>query len=272
MILYPRAKINIGLYITEKRPDGYHNLQTIFYPVGLCDALEFVLPREKIPGDEFTNSGLAVDCPPGENLVMVALRKLREYIEIPFLKMHLHKVIPSGAGLGGGSSDAATLIKGLNRYFNAGLSDDTLKEIALSVGSDCPFFIDAIPVFAEGRGEITTPVEPVRGDYHIIIAKPDIDVSTREAYAGCIPVKRPVQLTDHYQSEISLWKDLISNDFEKSVFASYPLLGEIKDSMYRAGAIYSSMSGSGSSVYGIFANNLHLPESLRQHVIYRGRL
>jgi 4-diphosphocytidyl-2-C-methyl-D-erythritol kinase len=272
MILYPRAKINIGLYITEKRADGYHNLQTIFYPVGLCDALEFVRPRSKLLNDQFTTSGLAVGCPPEENLVMTALRKLREYEEIPFLRIHLHKVIPFGAGLGGGSSDAATLIKGLDRYFAGGLSNDTLKEIALAVGSDCPFFIDGTPVFAEGRGEITTPVEPIRGDYNIIIVKPDIDVSTREAYAGCVPEKRPPQLKDHYHFEISRWRDLISNDFEKSLFRKYPLLGEIKELFYKAGAIYSSMSGSGSSVYGIFEDQPHLPESLRKIVIYSGKL
>jgi len=272
MILFPKAKINIGLYITEKRNDGFHNLQTVFYPVSLCDALEFVAPPGKMTGDEFSSSGIDIDCPPEKNLVMKALLKLREFKHLPFMRIHLHKAIPFGAGLGGGSSDAATFIKGLNKHFGLGMSNEELKEIALTIGSDCPFFIDGNPAYAEGRGEITTPVDPVISGKHIVIIKPDIDISTKEAYQECVPLKRPPDLKDHFNLEITRWKDLIGNDFEKSLFLKYPQLAIIKKSLYDAGALYSSMSGSGSSIYGIFNEKPNLPGSLRQFIIYNGVL
>jgi len=272
MILFPRAKINIGLHITEKRQDGYHNLQTIFYPVNLYDALEFVVRGEKFTEDELTTTGIPVDCPPEKNLVIKALSMLREYRSVPYIRIHLHKAIPNGAGLGGGSSDAATFIKGLNRYFGLGLTNDTLKEIALSIGSDCPFFIDGVPVYAEGRGELTTPVRPIPEVYYLVLVKPELVVNTGDAYRDCLPYKREGDLTEYYLRDIREWKNRIVNDFEKTVFIQYPVIGKIKEELYGSGAVYSSMSGSGSAVYGIFRNIPELPLSLRSMVIYSGRL
>lgn len=272
MILFPKAKINIGLHIIEKRQDGYHNLQTIFYPVGLSDALEFVVPGEKLIHDELTTTGISVDCPSEKNLVMKALSKLREYGHFPLIRIHLHKAIPYGAGLGGGSSDAATFIKGLNRYFSLGLTDNTLKEIALNIGSDCPFFIDGIPVYAEGRGELTTPVKPLPDSHYLVLVKPGVEVSTSEAFRDCIPDKRERDLTGCYIQDISEWKYKIINDFEKTVFLKHPVIGKIKEELYSSGALYSSMSGSGSAIYGIFRNKPELPYSLRANVIYSGKL
>jgi 4-diphosphocytidyl-2-C-methyl-D-erythritol kinase len=272
MVVFPKAKINIGLYITGKRPDGFHNLQTIFYPVCLCDALEFVVAGRNLSSDEFTSSGIPLDCAPQDNLVMKALQKIRERFEIPILRIHLHKVIPSGAGLGGGSSDGAALIRGLNRYFDLGLSTEEMKEIALTLGSDCPFFIDSSPVFAEGRGELHTPVNPVGEGWYLVLVKPGDEISTREAYKGAVPVMRDPDLPLHFSAGVESWKDLISNDFEKTVFPGHPAIASIKDQLYRSGAVYSSMSGSGSAVYGIFRNKPEIPGSISMDTIYSGFL
>lgn len=272
MILFPRAKINIGLHITEKRSDGYHNLQTIFYPVSLCDALEFIVPGEDFDADEFISTGIPLDCQAESNLVLIALAKLREYNSIPYLKIHLHKVIPYGAGLGGGSSDAACFLKGINRYFDLGLSTGQLMEIALTIGSDCPFFIEGTPSYAEGRGEITRSLDPVPEGNYLLLIKPAIDISTRETYGKCTPVMRSPDLPDFYRQDISKWKDLIINDFEKIVFSEHPGLGRIKEDLYAAGAAYSSLSGSGSVVYGIFTGKPDIPVHLLKNVIYSGKL
>ena len=272
MILFPKAKINIGLHITEKRSDGYHNLQSIFYPIGLSDALEFVEAGEKISRDELTTSGISIDCPPEKNLVMKALSIMREYHKIPVLRIHLHKAIPSGAGLGGGSSDAAALVKGLNRFFKLELNNKKLKEIALNIGSDCPFFIDGTPSYAEGRGEITRPVNPLQEDLTLMLIKPDIDIDTREAYGDCQPVKSNEDLTLYYNLDISEWKEKIRNDFEKTIFLKHPEIGKIKEGLYRAGALYSSMSGSGSAVYGIFRERPDTSKLTEHNIVYSGSL
>ena len=186
MVVFPRAKINIGLRIIEKRTDGFHNIQTVFYPVGLADALEYVVAEEGSGSDSLVETGIQSGCKAEENIVIKALNKVRAIHHVPYLKIHLHKAIPPGAGLGGGSSDAACLIRSLNRYFKLDLSQSSLKEIASSLGSDCPFFIDNVPSYGEGRGEILTPVEPLPGTYHIVIMKPDYEISTADAYRNCI--------------------------------------------------------------------------------------
>jgi 4-diphosphocytidyl-2-C-methyl-D-erythritol kinase len=272
MVIFPKAKINIGLRVTERRPDGFHNLQTIFYPVSLCDALEFVVPSESSDADNLVVTGLSSICSPEDNLVIKAVKKLREKSGIPFLKLHLHKGIPAGAGLGGGSSDAAYILKHLNRYFNLDKNPEELKEISLSLGSDCPFFIDSIPAYAEGRGDILTPVSPLPDGFHLLLVKPEIVVDTKEAYKNCRPYKGAGDLREYYNRSIKEWRDLIINDFEKSIFSEYPEIEAIKESLYNMGAIYSSMSGSGSSVYGIFNKKPEIPEFLRNRVIYSGEL
>jgi 4-diphosphocytidyl-2-C-methyl-D-erythritol kinase len=270
MVIFPKAKINIGLRITEKRDDGYHDLQTIFYPVPLCDALEFVIAGNNSRADILATSGLPVNCNTDNNLVIKALQKLREKYTIPVLSIHLHKNIPLGAGLGGGSSDAACLIKALNRYFSLDISPEELKEISLAVGSDCPFFIDCIPSYAEGRGERLSPVRPLSGDLHLVLVNPAISVSTSEAYSGCTPYKSGNNPKYFYKRDISEWKEGIVNDFEETVFKKHPEIRIIKESLYDMGAVYSSMSGSGSTVFGIFRNIPVIPPGLRRMIIYSG--
>lgn len=272
MVIFPRAKINIGLRITEKRADGFHNLQTIFYPVYLGDALEFVTPVIPLKEDEIEITGLLSDCRKEDNLVIKALTRLRGRADIPFLRIHLHKAIPAGAGLGGGSSDAAFFIKSLNRYFGLNLNNEELKEIALTLGSDCPFFIESIPAYAEGRGEIMTPLKSLPGGYHLIMVNPGIIVNTREAYRECRPYKSNDDLRDYYNLDIIRWKDLIVNDFEKTVFVRYPQIAALKENLYNLGALFSLMSGSGSTVYGIFEKAPQIPERLKKMVIYSGLL
>ena len=272
MVIFPKAKINIGLRITGKRSDGFHNLETIFYPINLCDAIEFVVPQQAIKDDILEMTGVLAYQTPANNLVLKAVRKIRETQQIPFLKIHLHKAIPAGAGLGGGSSDAATLLKSLNRHFNLEITNEKLKEISLELGSDCPFFIDCIPSFAEGRGELLTPVKSLPEGLHLLIINPGIHVNTREAYSFCTPGQPSTKLKELYSLDISGWKDLIINDFEEFIFKKYPKIANIKKNLNEMGAVYSSMSGSGSAVYGIFYKKPIIPESLRNHVIYSDSL
>jgi 4-diphosphocytidyl-2-C-methyl-D-erythritol kinase len=272
MVIFPKAKINIGLRITGKRPDGYHNLETIFYPVCLFDAIEFVVPEEKINDDVLVVTGLLSGQDNTSNLVMKAVRKIRETDKIPFLKIHLHKAIPVGAGLGGGSSDASAMLKSLNRYFNLEIANERLKEISSELGSDCPFFIEGSPSFAEGRGELLAPVGALAEGLHLILVNPGIHVNTKEAYSYCTPNQPDSDLRELYNLHISEWKGLIVNDFELPVFRKYPQIAILKEQLYNMGAVFSSMSGSGSTVYGIFKNKPEIPESIRGFVIYSGLL
>ena len=187
MIVFPKAKINLGLRITGKRNDGYHNIETVFYPVSLCDALEFVVSPEAHEKDILTVTGISVGVSPEENIVMKAVSKLREKYSFPWLKIHLHKAIPHGAGLGGGSSDAACMLKALNRHFQLSISEQEMKSIALDIGSDCPFFIDGDPAFASGRGEILESINPVLSGYYLLLLNPGVGINTGEAYQNCRP-------------------------------------------------------------------------------------
>jgi len=272
MVIFPKAKINIGLRITGKRSDSFHNLETIFYPVCLCDAIEFVVAGNNIKKDNLVITGVLMDNDPYNNLVMRAVRKIREISDIPYLRIHLHKAIPAGAGLGGGSSDAATMLKSLNKHFNLGIPTNELLETALSLGSDCPFFIDSNPAFAEGRGELLTPVKLLPEGFHLAIVNPGIHINTGEAFSQCKPKRPESNLRVLYDMDIPKWKDQIINDFEEPIFRKHPEIAEIKGSLYKTGAIYSSMSGSGSSVYGIFRSEPSIPQSLRKGLIYSGPL
>lgn len=248
MICFPNAKINLGLNIVSKRPDGYHNIETVFYPIPVKDALEIV------PADlfSFTQTGIPVDAPPEKNLAVKAFMRLKEQYAIPPVEIHLLKVIPFGAGLGGGSSDAAFMLKLLNDYASLHLSEDTLEEVAATLGADCPFFIRNMPVFATGTGNIFEPVDLSLKGYHLCLVKPDVSVSTAEAYARVTPVQPAVSLKEIVGSPVNTWKEQMINDFEDSVFPRYPVIRQIKETLYEAGALYASMSGSGSSVFGLF--------------------
>ena len=248
MIGFPNAKINIGLNITEKRPDGFHNLETVFFPVGWCDALEFVVASEV----HFSSSGILISGDPESNLVMKAYRLLQKDFPLPALKIHLHKQIPFGAGLGGGSSDGAFMLSMLNRQFGLNLSGEELELYAARLGSDCPFFIRNTPVFASGRGELMEPVRPALNGWFILLVKPPVEVSTVKAFQLVVPAKPANSLKTVIQLPVQEWKEKVINQFESSVFQSYPEIGELKNRLYNLGASYASMSGSGSCVFGLF--------------------
>lgn len=270
MIVFPVAKINIGLRITSKRSDGYHNIDTIFYPVRLSDALEFVVSDEKAGKDTLEFSGIDTGCRSDDNLVIKAITKLRENYNIPFLRVHLHKEIPIGAGLGGGSADAACLLKSVSKHFKLNIDNQELKKIALSLGSDCPFFIDGIPSYARGRGEILKTVNRSLSGFYLVLINPGVKISTSEAYMNCHPMEPVSGLDELYMLPVSEWKEYIFNDFEEFAFRKYPVLAGIKARLYSADAIFSLMSGSGSSVYGIFSKKPELPEALKNFVIWEG--
>ena len=253
MITFPNAKINLGLNIIEKRPDGYHNLETIFYPINLQDALE--VTRRENNDKEYTLhiSGSPLEGEPEDNLVVKAYKLLKkDYPGLLPVDIHMYKHIPAGAGLGGGSSDAACMIKLLNDKFSLGLSTERMEEYAVKLGADCAFFIRNKPVFATGIGNLFEPVELSLKGYHIILIKPDIFVSTRDAFAEIKPVRPAVSLKEIVKQPMETWKNSMKNDFEDSVFKKFPEIAAIKDELYDLGAVYAAMSGSGSSVYGIF--------------------
>lgn len=248
MISFPNAKINLGLSITEKRPDGFHNLETVFYPVGWCDALEFVEASEF----QFSTSGISIAGDPESNLVVKAYRLLQKDFDLPNLKIHLHKQIPFGAGLGGGSSDAAFMLKLLNKSFDLGLNESVLQKYAAVLGSDCPFFILNKPVFATGRGEIMQEISVVLNGMFILLVKPPVEVSTAKAYQLIVPKQTSVSLPVLLSRPVQEWQGNVENQFEKPVFQLYPELEVIKKELYNRGAVYASMSGSGSCIYGLF--------------------
>lgn len=264
MITYPNAKINIGLNITERRPDGYHNIESVFYPINLQDAVEIKTIEGEEPqgGYKLKVSGTILDGTPDDNLVVKAYQLLRKDFNFPAQKIHLYKHIPVGAGLGGGSSDAAAIIKMLNEKFALGITSEQMQNYAVQIGADCPFFINNTPVFATGIGNIFTPIEFSLHGKTIILVKPDIFVSTRDAYALVKPSPAAIPLTEAIKQPISEWKQIITNDFEKSVFAKYPEIAAIKDKLYDMGAIYASMSGSGSAVYGIFDSPIEYADEI----------
>jgi 4-diphosphocytidyl-2-C-methyl-D-erythritol kinase len=272
MITFPTCKINLGLNITSRRPDGFHDIETIFYPVKLCDALEFVVSDRQDEGDELIVSGIKIGDDTENNLVIRAARKLRELYGIPVLKMHLHKMIPPGAGLGGGSADAAYLVRAVNRHFDLNIPVDRVKDIVLELGSDCPFFVDSTPSFASGKGEILTPVNQVIKDLYLVLLNPGVGISTGEAYSSCEPTVPEAKLQELISNPISEWKNRIKNDFERYAINRHPVIGKLKDELYRQGALFSLMSGSGSSVYGIFSDKPCLTGLLQQYTIWEGMM
>jgi 4-diphosphocytidyl-2-C-methyl-D-erythritol kinase len=271
MIVFPNAKINLGLRITSKRSDGYHNIETVFYPVMLFDALEFTVVPPNVTIDTLIVTGFDI-VSSADNLVLKAAAILRSRFEFPFLKIHLHKGIPPGAGLGGGSADAACVLKAVSKFFALPAEDDALHEMSLTLGSDCPFFISNEPSYATGRGEILKPLTNLTMGHYLVLLNPGIHASTKDAYAECRPGVQGKSLDELITLPVEEWRNRIVNDFEFFIFRKYPLIGELKQSLYDAGAVFSLMSGSGSTVYGIFSEKPRLPAALKQYVIYEGRM
>ena len=251
MVVFPNAKINLGLNVVERRPDGYHNIETVFYPIGLSDILE-VEQSESRSDYSFSSSGITLAGDQEENLIVKAYRLLRSEYKFMTVDISLCKQIPFGAGLGGGSSDAAFMLKTLNELFGLKIKTKKLEYLAAKLGADCPFFIRNKAVFASGIGNVFTPIDLSLKDYFFVLVKPDIHVSTQEAYSLVLPEKPEISLVDLINNPIAKWKDVIKNDFEKSVFVKHPAIKKIKIDLYDMGAVYASMSGSGSSVFGIF--------------------
>lgn len=253
MITFPNAKINLGLNIVEKRADGYHNLETIFYPIKLQDALEVKRLEESELPYRLHTSGTLIEGEAENNLVIKAYNLLKaERYEMAPIDIHLFKHIPTGAGLGGGSADGAFMIKLLNEKFKLGISEEKMEEYAARLGADCAFFIKNKPVFASGIGNVFEPIDLSLKGYYLVLVKPDIFVSTRDAFACIKPQQPEVSLKEIIGRPIEAWKDCMKNDFEYSVFQKHPEIAAIKDKLYDLGAIYAAMSGSGSAVYGIF--------------------
>jgi len=252
MIVFPNCKINLGLHITGKRADGYHNLQTIFYPVLLQDILE-ILPTPAATETTFTPTGLPIAGDRDSNLCLKAYNLLKQDFPIlPFVQIHLHKTIPMGAGLGGGSADGAFTLVLLNKKFDLKLSQQQLIDYALQLGSDCPFFIINKPSYAEGRGELLQPVELNLSAYNLVIVNPGIHVNTGWAFAQLQPATPAKSLQEIIQQPITTWKDELLNNFEAPVAKAHPAIADIKTQLYQQGAVYASMTGSGSTVFGLF--------------------
>ena len=260
MITFPNAKINLGLNIVEKRPDGYHNLETIFYPIPLQDALE-ITPWE---GGErkykLAQSGIQIAGDDEHNLVVKAYKLLDSLYNLPPIEINLLKHIPSGAGLGGGSADAAFMLCMLNQHFQLNIPNEQLEVYAAQLGADCAFFVENKPTFAEGIGNIFSPIELSLKGYKLLLVKPDIFVSTRDAFAQIKPKRPTISLKEVAKMPIEAWKTYMVNDFEESVFPQFPAIADIKAKLYDMGAIYASMSGSGSSVFALFKGDDTLPK------------
>lgn len=249
MISYPSAKINIGLNIVEKRADGYHNIESVFYPIPLFDILEI----NKSSNFSFSCSGLAIAGNVHDNIIVKAYHLLKSKYNIGEVSIHLHKQIPMGAGLGGGSADGAETLNMLNTIFKLNLTNTELEKIALKLGSDCPFFIENTPKYVSGIGDIMETVEIDLKGLHLYLVNPEIHISTKAAYADIIALPSDIKLFSLAQGNKLEWKETIKNDFEKSIFNKYPKLKSLKDSIYAKGAFYASMSGSGSTLYGLFS-------------------
>ena len=263
MLWFPFAKINLGLTVVNKRSDGFHNIESLLSPIKLYDILE-IIEAEK---DELFLSGLSLDIRPEENLAWKALLLLRKEFDFPFVKIHLHKQIPAGSGLGGGSSDAAHILLAINQLFKLNIDRNTLGKLASEIGSDCLFFLNKKTQYVKGKGEILEPFEQNLESLKLLLIIPDFSVSTQNAYAK-IKAKSPILLPQEaLQKPIKEWKRFLKNDFEKVVFNISPLLSEVKEMLYQKGAIYASLSGSGSAIFGLFFDevSLELPEGYQSH-------
>jgi 4-diphosphocytidyl-2-C-methyl-D-erythritol kinase len=273
MICFPNAKINIGLNITGRRPDGFHSIETVLFPVELCDVLEFV--EDKNPGKtdfRLSCTGIDLKILPEDNICIKAYQLLKNKYDLPKISIHLHKIIPVGAGLGGGSSDAAYMLKNLNKVFHLNISNKMLQGYAAKLGSDCPFFINNNTVFAYERGNKFREIDLALGGYYIVIVYPNIQISTGSAYSKAF-IKTPEKsIKDTIKLPVKEWENVIKNDFERTIFPKYPEIRNIKKELYNMGAIYASMSGSGSALYGIFDSIPEIKKSLRNYFIWQYRI
>lgn len=264
MVSFPPCKINLGLHVTRKRTDGYHELETCFYPVPWTDIVEVI----KSNAFAFSASGTPIPGDAGQNLCIKAYEVLKKEYDLPPVSIHLHKIIPTGAGLGGGSSDAAYVLRSLNSIFRLNLSQDVLMRFASMLGSDCAFFVQDEPMFGTGRGEILSKISVSLKDRYIVLVKPDIHVSTADAYAGIQPVVPEKSLSEIISGPLHTWRDSLKNDFEPSVFSRHPGLKEIKEELYASGALYASMSGSGSTVFGLFDKEINLKDRFKGMTVW----
>lgn len=269
MVAFPNAKINLGLYITGKRPDGFHNLETVFLPIALKDVLEIIESNQE-EAVTFSSSGLIVNGDAAENLCVKAYHLLKkDFPFLPHIKMHLHKAIPMGSGMGGGSSDAAFTLKMLNKNFNLGIPQEQLLKYALTLGSDCPFFIINKPCLAKGRGEELTEISLSLSAFHILIVNPGIHVNTAMAFRDLKMHSCSTNLEIEITKPVNTWKTNIRNDFETTVCNAHPEILAIKQKLYESGAVYSSMSGSGSTVFAIFENEMNLENIFPSSYFYK---
>lgn len=249
MIIFPNCKINLGLYVTKKRNDGYHDLATVFYPVKqLFDVLEIVESKQL----QLTVTGTDLQISTPDNIVVKAHQLLQRDFKIPAVDIHLHKHIPHGAGLGGGSADASFMIQLCNDYFQLQLTQEQLLQYALQLGSDCPFFIYNTPCIAYGRGEVLQPIDLNVSNYKMVIVKPNTHIATKDAFNGVAVLNEQFDIEKMIQLPITEWKNTLENVFEKTIFKLHPTIEQLKQTMYNNGAIYTSMSGTGSAVYGLF--------------------
>ena len=262
MLTFPNAKINLGLNVVEKRPDGYHNLETVFYPVSITDALE-VFPMDpafpSVYDCDLKVTNIIIEGDEQKNLVVKAYQMLKQdFPTLPHIHVHLYKGIPTQAGMGGGSSDCGFMITMLNRQFQLGLSDEQMIDYAARLGADCAFFVINKPCYAEGIGEKLQPVALDLKGWYLAVVRPAIPVSTREAFSLIIPQHPAKNCLEIVKQPVETWREELTNDFEKSVFALHPEIGAIKDRFYDMGATYAAMSGSGSSLFGLFRQPVNL--------------
>lgn len=252
MLSHPIAKINLGLYVTERRPDGYHNLETVFYPIPLKDVLEITPLRGSNDPYRLQMAGNAIAGRPEDNLVVRVYEDAKRDFDLPPLDIYLYKHIPTGAGLGGGSSDAAYMMKALNEDFGLGLTEEEMERRVARLGADCAFFVREKPAFATGIGDRLAPFELSLKGMTLLLVKPAVSVSTKEAYSGIVPRHPDTDLREALKAPVGTWRRTIRNDFEPSVFTAHPEIAAIKYTLYDLGAVYASMSGSGSAVFGLF--------------------
>jgi 4-diphosphocytidyl-2-C-methyl-D-erythritol kinase len=270
MVHFPNAKINLGLFVTEKRNDGYHNIQTVFYPVPLRDALELVKSDDN--QFRFNTSGLNIPGGASGNLCIKAWELMEKAFSLPPVSIHLHKAIPMGAGLGGGSADGAFMIRLIDQFFDLGLSVETMEDYARLLGSDCPFFIRNVPAFAEGKGDHPVPLPVDLSGKYLIIVKPAAHISTADAYAAITPAQPEIDPAEIARWPVEEWRGLLTNDFEAVLMNKFPEIGRIKSKLYEHGALFALMSGSGSAVYGIFDQKADLEKYFRGNFYWSGRL
>lgn len=268
MLTYSNAKINIGLNIVEKRNDGFHNIETIFFPIGMQDAIEIADSKSEGPYT-FSASGIPINIKAEDNIVVKAYELIRAKYNFPSQAIHLHKNIPFGAGLGGGSANAAYMIKLLNKKFNLGMSAKEMEGEVKKLGSDCAFFIENKPAYATEKGDKLNPLDLDLSNYYLLLIKPEIHISTPEAYTNIKPKQVEISLKELVKQPIETWKSTIKNDFEDSIFPNHSLLKDLKEELYEAGAAYAAMSGSGSSMFGLFKKEPNILPKWEKHFCWK---